>query len=170
MGIVRSSPILARRHIYSDVRAPGQRGRNGGEKIYARSHNRVYVTRTLQPALAPLARGSALAFQKYHSRLLATFRFNMFPPFVRDDSSLRRALRGFAIPSLPKFVRGSTFERSSVKKPAIPLENYALTSRFITFLSVIGGWVEKLYAPSMGIAICFVSFDAADNSQFYLTM
>lgn len=91
------------------------------EKKYTHVHTIAYITRILQPALTPLTRGSALAFRKYH--LLVTFRFNMFPPFVRDASSLRRAFRGL-LPSLPKFVGGPTFERSSVKKSVMPLENY----------------------------------------------
>lgn len=114
---VLALPSLVSRHIYSDVRGVAFWDGQRREKKYTHGTH-ADITLTLQPVLS-LGAQSALAFRECHSFLLVgSLRFNVCAsPFVR-------ALR---LVDLPKFIRGRTFERSSVKK-------FALLRRCDTFL------------------------------------
>jgi len=123
MGIARSSPILARGHIYSNVGGFAFQDKEDGtarKNIRTHVHTIAYITRMFQSALASLARGSAPAFRKYHSSWLFVLRCSLCARCLFSPARVSR----LANRAHPKFVRGPTFERSSVKKSAMPLENY----------------------------------------------
>lgn len=121
MGIARSLPCLAQCRDIFIAMCVGSRFRIArGEKKYTHSTH-ADITLTLQPALS-LDTQSALAFRECHSFLLVgSLRFNVCA------SSFVRALR---LVDLPKFIRGRTFERSSVKK-------FAMLRRCDTFLVLL---------------------------------
>lgn len=138
------------------------------DHTYTHTHSRARGVRYSR--LAPLARESALAFWECHSLLpllllrLVALRFSVCPPFVRSAflSGVQRALR---LAGIPKFVRGRTFERSSVKKSATPLEKTALaydagfSPRFITLLPATGGYVVE------GVCVSFLSETHRDKAR-----
>lgn len=81
-------------------------------------------------ARAPLHFGNATLFFPSPSVL----RFSVCPPFVCACLSLRSGVqRALRLAGIPEFARGRTFERSSVKKSAAPLEKQRCRGIFYSF-------------------------------------
>lgn len=130
------------------------------------------MTRTLQPARTlgtrkrPCILGMPLSSPSSPAPLLhfVALRFSECPPFVRyyclsPLAGVQRALRPASAPGIPKFACGRTFERSSVKKSAAPLESHGTVRRvrrglFSSFYYVVVRyrWMgfERVYTPLLG--------------------